>query len=117
MFGMGMQEIIIVLAIALIVIGPKKLPEIARSLGRAMGEFKKASRDLRSSFHLDENSNDVKKTFNNIKDDVKDTIDITPKSKPTKKRHSSSHDTTTPTKETGDKEIKAEKKKKVSEDE
>lgn len=54
MFGMGMMEIGLILAIALIVIGPKKLPDIAKSLGRAMGEFKKATNDLKNSINIDE---------------------------------------------------------------
>ena len=41
MFGIGMPEMILILAVALIVIGPKKLPDLAKSLGRALGEFKK----------------------------------------------------------------------------
>ena len=45
MFGIGMPEMILILAIALIVIGPKKLPDLAKSLGRAMREFKKATND------------------------------------------------------------------------
>ncbi len=54
MFGMGMPEILLILAIALIVIGPKKLPDIAKALGRAMGEFKKATNDLKSSINIDD---------------------------------------------------------------
>ncbi len=54
MFGMGMTEILIILAIALIVIGPKKLPDIAKALGRAMGEFKRATNDLKSSINIDD---------------------------------------------------------------
>ena len=54
MFGMGMSEIIVILVIALIVIGPKKLPEIAKSLGKAMGEFKRATNDLKDSISIDD---------------------------------------------------------------
>ena len=52
MFGMGMSEIIVILVIALIVIGPKKLPEIAKSLGKAMGEFKRATNDFKDSISI-----------------------------------------------------------------
>ncbi len=49
MFGIGMPELIIILVLALIVIGPKKLPEMARSLGKGLAEFKRASNDFRRS--------------------------------------------------------------------
>ncbi len=49
MFGIGMPELLIIMAVALLVLGPKKLPEIARSLGRGMAEFRRASTELRNS--------------------------------------------------------------------
>ena len=53
MFGsIGMPELIIILVIALIIFGPRKLPELGRSLGKSLGEFKRASNELRST--LDE---------------------------------------------------------------
>ena len=53
MFGsIGMPELIIIFVIALIIFGPRKLPEIGRSLGKSIGQFKKASNELRST--LDE---------------------------------------------------------------
>lgn len=48
----GMPELVIILVIALIVFGPRKLPELGRSLGRSLGEFKRASNELRNT--LDE---------------------------------------------------------------
>jgi len=50
MFGsIGMPEMIIILVVALIVFGPRKLPELGKSLGRSLNEFKKASNELRNT--------------------------------------------------------------------
>jgi Tat protein translocase TatB subunit len=50
MFGIGMPELLLILALALIVIGPKKLPDIAKALGRGLAEFKRATDEMKSSF-------------------------------------------------------------------
>lgn len=50
MFGsIGMPELIIILVLALIIFGPRKLPELGRSLGKSIGEFRRASNELRST--------------------------------------------------------------------
>ncbi|MDY0096705.1 MAG: Sec-independent protein translocase protein TatB [Candidatus Vecturithrix sp.] len=49
MFGIGMQELIVIFIIALIVVGPKKLPELAKALGRGFAEFKRAANEVRQT--------------------------------------------------------------------
>ena len=66
MFGIGMPEMILILAVALIVIGPKKLPDLAKSLGKAMGEFKKATSDLKESMQIDTELKEVKTAFDDL---------------------------------------------------
>src|SRR4030067_1798301 len=53
MFNIGIPELLIIVAIALIVFGPNKLPELAKSFGRAMRELKKATEEVKESFEAE----------------------------------------------------------------
>ena len=56
MFGLGLTEIIIILIVALLVVGPKKLPELAKTLGRGLAEFRRTADDFKESIYQDEDS-------------------------------------------------------------
>jgi len=74
MFGIGMPEVLIILAVALIVIGPKKLPDLAKSLGRAIGEFKKATREFKQSIEINSDLKDVKETVEDMNESIKEAV-------------------------------------------
>ena len=53
MFGLGMQELIVIFVIALLIFGPKRLPDLGRSLGRGLAEFKRASEELKEGLAVE----------------------------------------------------------------
>lgn len=72
MFGIGMPELLLLLAIALIVVGPKKLPELAKALGRGIAEFKKATNELKESLETNTEFSELKQSFDDIQETVVD---------------------------------------------
>lgn len=60
MFGIGFPELLLVMALALVVIGPKRLPDIARALGRGFSEFKRATDELKTTFQDEIRTDEIK---------------------------------------------------------
>jgi sec-independent protein translocase protein TatB len=69
MFGIGMPELLLILVLALIVLGPKKLPEVARALGKGMAEFRRATDELKEEFRQMEHDIDDSSPEATVKDD------------------------------------------------
>lgn len=63
MFGLGVSEIFMILAIALVFVGPKKLPEVARTLGKIMAQLRKAGDEFKETIHREVYGNDGIDTF------------------------------------------------------
>lgn len=76
MFGLGIPELVIILVIALIIFGPKKLPEVGKALGKSIREFKQSAdgikKDMETSVGLDEKSKDELKTAISVDEEPKE---------------------------------------------
>lgn len=88
MFGpLGFTEVIIIFFVALLVFGPRKLPEIGRTLGKGLREFRKASDEMKSTWaqHMrdaEEPIRDLKQTFHDVKSDVEASATLTETEEP-----------------------------------
>ncbi len=69
MFGLGPTELIVIVVLAIVLLGPNKLPAAASSLGKAIRQFRKATRDLTNQLEIDE---DVKAPFRELKAAIRD---------------------------------------------
>jgi sec-independent protein translocase protein TatA len=76
MGSLGMQEIIVIFVLALIVFGPRKLPELGKTLGKGLAEFKKASNELKATWEeevrLDKEKEEMSKILKDSSIDSKD---------------------------------------------
>jgi TatA/E family protein of Tat protein translocase len=74
----GMQELIIIFVIALIVFGPRKLPELGKSLGRSIAEFKRASNELRNTLEdeirVEETKKEIMEPIETLSKEAKDVV-------------------------------------------
>ncbi|MFO7784921.1 MAG: twin-arginine translocase TatA/TatE family subunit [Thermodesulfobacteriota bacterium] len=86
MFGIGLPELIIIMVIALIIIGPSKLPDLARGLGKGMAEFKKATQEIKESLEVDEDFKEIGKdlhdTVSGLNRPLKEPLDKAPEVPP-----------------------------------
>jgi Tat protein translocase TatB subunit len=85
MGNIGFPEMVLIFIVALLVFGPKRLPELGRSLGKGLSEFRRASSDLRNSIEreidaaeIEQSIADTKKATEQAKYDIKQSIDDTP---------------------------------------
>lgn len=75
MFGnIGFPELLIILAIALLIFGPKKLPEVSKSLGRAIREFRRTSDEIKDKIEQEIQASDFKDIKNELKKDLSQDI-------------------------------------------
>ncbi len=73
MGSLGMQEIIVIFILALVVFGPRKLPEIGKSLGKALADFKKASSELKQTWEEEVRLDQEKEVMSQMLKDSTDT--------------------------------------------
>ena len=77
MFGnIGLPELLIILVIALLIFGPKKLPEVGKSLGRAIREFRRTSDEIKEKIEQEIQAEELKDIQEDIKKDIKEIKDI-----------------------------------------
>lgn len=74
MFDIGSQEMLVILLVALIVIGPKRLPDIAKALGRGIAEFKRATQEMKQTILEDQGLKSVKEEVVDSAEEVREVV-------------------------------------------
>jgi Tat protein translocase TatB subunit len=70
MFGIGFPELLLILVVALIVVGPSRLPDLARALGRGYAEFRRATDELKETFEQDDTVREIRQEFQSAQHEV-----------------------------------------------
>ena len=81
MFGVGTSELLVIFLVALLVIGPSKLPDIARALGKALAEFRRVSSDVQRQLDLEVQLAEMEKNKQRKNEEEKKTEDTSPEDK------------------------------------
>ncbi|MSP61220.1 MAG: twin-arginine translocase TatA/TatE family subunit [Myxococcales bacterium] len=79
MFGLGTTELVVIMIVALLVLGPKRLPDLASGLGKAIRQFRRATRDLTDQIEVDDS---VRQPFLELKTALRDEPAPVPRPKP-----------------------------------
>lgn len=103
MGSLGVQEMVVIFLVALVLFGPKKLPELGRTIGKALTEFRRASNDLKATFEremqtLERENEDLKETTRRISSDIRastnldfSSFDTTAEAEPSSLPHPEDH--------------------------
>ena len=75
--NLGFTEIVVIFVVALLIFGPRKLPDLGRSLGKGLNEFKRASNELKRTWEeeVKAEEEEVRKTFQSAEKEVRKTLD------------------------------------------
>ncbi len=76
MFGMGLQELLLVCVVAVVVIGPRQLPQVARGLGRMLAQLQRASNELRDLMHEEADRLEQESGLNELKQQTREEVEV-----------------------------------------
>ena len=76
MFGIGLPELMVILVVALVVLGPKRLPDVARMLGRGLAEFRRATSEFKGNLEREVDLSEIESAGREISETVSEAKDL-----------------------------------------